>query len=79
LAASQSVFDIDVQPLPLQLFCPLQLFFADLHSEVPLHELTPEHLTVALSAATVTPTSPEVNSIAAAAAIATLVICMIVP
>jgi len=58
---------------------PLQLFFEDLHSEVPLQEFTPEHLTVALSAATVTPTSPDVNSIAAAAAIATLFNCMIVP
>jgi hypothetical protein len=57
----------------------LQLFFADLHSDDPLQEFTPEHLTVALSAATVTPTSPDVNSIAAAAAIATLFNCMIVP
>jgi hypothetical protein len=78
-AASQSAFDMLVQPVPLQLFWPLQLFFADLHSEVPLQELTPEHLTVAVSAATVTPTSPDVNSIAAAAANAaldTLLICM---
>jgi hypothetical protein len=82
LAASQSDFDIDVQPWPLQLFCPLQLFLADLHSDVPLHELTPEHFTVPVSAATVTPASPDVNNMAAAtanAALDTLLICMIVP
>jgi hypothetical protein len=64
----------------LQLFIPLQLFFADLHSEVPLQEFTPVQWTVAVSAATDTVASPEVNNIAAAAAIAaldTLVICMI--
>jgi hypothetical protein len=66
----------------LQLFIPLQLFFADLHSEVPLQEFTPVQWTVAVSAATDTVASPEVNNIAAAAAIAaldTLVICMIEP
>jgi len=80
LAASQSALDIDVQPVPLQLFMPLQLFFADLHSEVPLQEFTPEQCTFAASAATDTVAIPEVNSIAAAAAIAvldSLVICMI--
>jgi hypothetical protein len=64
----------------LQLFIPLQLFFADLHSEVPLQEFTPVQWTVAVSAATDTVASPEVNNIAAAAAIAaldTFVICMI--
>jgi hypothetical protein len=58
---------------------PLQLFFADLHSEVPLQELTPEQCTVAVSAATETPVSPEVKNMAAAAAIAAfdnLVICI---
>jgi hypothetical protein len=58
----------------------LQLFFADLHSEVPLQEFTPVQWTAAVSAATDTVASPEVNNIAAAAAIAaldTLVICMI--
>jgi hypothetical protein len=58
----------------------LQLFFADLHSELPLQEFTPVQWTVAVSAATDTVASPEVNNIAAAAAIAaldTLVICMI--
>jgi hypothetical protein len=40
-AASHSDFDIDTQPCPLQLFMPLQLFLADLHSDVPLQELTP--------------------------------------
>jgi hypothetical protein len=80
LAASQSAFDIDTQPVPLQLFMPLQLFFADLHSDVPLQELTPVQWTVAVSAATDTLASPDVNNIAAAAAIAALdnlLICMI--
>jgi hypothetical protein len=64
----------------LQLFIPLQLFFADLHSDCPLQEFTPAQWTVAASAATDTVAKPEVNNIAAAAAIAafdTLVICMI--
>jgi hypothetical protein len=80
LAASQSAFDSDTQPVPLQLFMPLQLFFADLHSDVPLHEFTPVQWTVAVSAATDTLASPDVNNIAAAAAIAALdnlLICMI--
>jgi hypothetical protein len=80
LAASQSAFDSDTQPCPLQLFMPLQLFFADLHSDVPLQEFTPEQWTVAASAATDTFASPDVNNIAAAAAIVALdnlVICMI--
>jgi hypothetical protein len=58
---------------------PLQLFLADLHSDVPLQELTPTQCTVAVSAANVTVGRAEVNNIAAAAAIAaldTLVICM---
>jgi hypothetical protein len=79
-AASQSAFVIDTQPVPLQLFIPLQLFFADLHSEVPLQEFTPEQCIVAPSAAADTPANPEVNNIAAAAANAaldTLFICMI--
>jgi hypothetical protein len=79
LAASQSDFDIDTQPLPLQLFMPLQLFFADLHSDVPLQEFTPVQWTVAVSAATDTLASPDVNNIAAVAAIAALdnlLICM---
>jgi hypothetical protein len=60
----------------------LQLFLADLHSEVPLQEFTPVQCTVAESAATDTVASPEVNNIAAAAAIAaldTLLICMFEP
>jgi hypothetical protein len=80
LAASQSAFDNDTQPCPLQLFMPLQLFFADLHSDVPLQEFTPEQWTVAASAATDTFASPDVNNIAAAAAsvaLDNLVICMI--
>ena len=81
-AASHSAFDIDTQPVPLQLFMPLQLFLADLHSDVPLQEFTPVQCTVAVSAATDTPVSPDVNNMAAAAAIAaldTLLICMIEP
>jgi len=80
LAASQSDFDNDTQPIPLQLFMPLQLFFADLHSDVPLQEFTPEQWTVAASAATETFASPDVNNIAAAAAnvaLDNLLICMI--
>jgi len=82
LAASQSAFDIDTQPVPLQLFIPLQLFFADLHSDIPLHEFTPEQWTFALSASAATDTlaNPDVNSIAAAAAIVALdnlLICII--
>jgi hypothetical protein len=82
LAASQSAFDNDTQPVPLQLFMPLQLFFADLHSDVPLQEFTPAQwmVAVAVSAATDTPASPDVNNIAAAAAIVALdnlLICMI--
>ncbi|HME40162.1 MAG TPA: hypothetical protein VKG63_14500 [Steroidobacteraceae bacterium] len=41
LAAAHASFVIDVQPVPLQLFMPLQLFFADLHSDIPLHEFAP--------------------------------------
>jgi hypothetical protein len=73
---------METQPWPLQLFMPLQLFFADLHSEVPLQELTPEQCVVAVSAATETPASPEVKNIAAVAAIAafdSLVICILIP
>jgi hypothetical protein len=81
-ASVQAAFDMDTQPIPLQLFMPLQLFFADLHSDVPLQEFTPVQWTVAVaaSAATDTVASPELNNIAAAAAIAaldTLLICMI--
>jgi hypothetical protein len=71
---------IETQPMPLQLFCPLQLFLADLHSDDPLQEFTPVQCTVAASAATETLVSPELNNIAAAAAIAALdnlLICMI--
>ncbi len=39
---SHSALVMDTQPWPLQLFMPLQLFFADLHSDVPLQEFTPE-------------------------------------
>jgi hypothetical protein len=81
-AASHSAFDMETHPWPLQLFMPLQLFFDDLHSEVPLQELTPEQCIVAVSAATETPASPDVKNIAAVAAIAAfdnLVICIMYP
>ena len=65
---AHSAFDMDTQPVPLQLFMPLQLFFADLHSDVPLQEFTPAQCTVAASAATDTVANPDVNNIAAAAA-----------
>jgi hypothetical protein len=84
LASAHADFDIDTQPVPLQLFMPLQLFFADLHSDVPLHEFTPSQCTVAgaaaVSAANDTVGKAEVNNIAAAPASAALdsfVICMI--
>jgi hypothetical protein len=80
LAASHSAWVIATQPVPLQLFMPLQLFFADLHSDVPLQEFTPEQCTFAASAATDTVAKPEVNNIAAAAASAvldSLLTCMI--
>jgi hypothetical protein len=59
---------------------PLQLFFADLHSEVPLQEFTPVHFMVAASAATAVVLMTEVNSMAAAAAMAaldSLLICIV--
>jgi hypothetical protein len=80
LAASHSAWVIATQPVPLQLFMPLQLFFADLHSDVPLQEFTPEQCTLAASAATDTVANPELNNIAAAAASAvldSLLTCMI--
>jgi len=68
LASAQADFDIDTQPVPLQLFMPLQLFFADLHSDVPLQEFTPSQCTVAgaaaVSAANDTVGKAEVNNIA---------------
>ena len=79
-AASHSAFDMETHPWPLQLFMPLQLFFADLHSDVPLQEFTPEQCTFAASAATDTVANPELNNIAAAAASAvldSLLTCMI--
>ena len=39
-----------IQPLPLQLFCPLQELVAVAHALVPLHELIPEHFTSAILA-----------------------------
>jgi hypothetical protein len=59
---------------------PLQLFFADLQSDMPLHEFTPAQCMVAASAAKDTVGTAAVNNIAAAAAMAaldTLLICMI--
>src|SRR5579871_5513897 len=58
---------------------PLQLFFAPLHSDVPLQELTPAQCTVASSPANAVLVIAEENNIAAAAAMAALdilVICM---
>ena len=72
---------METKPWPLQLFMPLQLFFADLHSEVPLQEFTPVHFTVAASAAKDVVVTAVENSIAAAAAIAAvdiLLICIVV-
>jgi hypothetical protein len=84
LASAHSAFDIDTQPVPLQLFMPLQLFFADLHSDVPLQEFTPSQCifagAAAVSAANDTVGKAEVNNIAAApanAALDSFVICMI--
>jgi hypothetical protein len=84
LASVQAAFVMDTQPVPLQLFMPLQLFFADLHSDVPLQEFTPSQCMVAglaaVSAANDTVDKAEVNNTAAAPAIAALdsfVICMI--
>jgi hypothetical protein len=80
LASAQADFVMDTQPAPLQLFWPLQLFFADLHSEVPLHEFTPLQCTVASSAAKLVLVTAVENSIAAAAAMAALdvlLICMV--
>jgi hypothetical protein len=47
---------------------PLQLFFAPLHSDVPLQEFTPAQCMVASSAATAVLVIAEENNIAAAAA-----------
>src|SRR5271154_528567 len=61
---------------------PLQLFFADLHSEVPLQEFTPVQCMVAASAANVAVLIPEANSMAAAAAMValdSLLICILEP
>jgi hypothetical protein len=79
-AAVQASLVMETKPSPLQLFMPLQLFFADLHSEVPLQEFTPVHLTVAASAANDVVAIPEVNSMAAAVAMAaldSLLICIL--
>jgi hypothetical protein len=59
---------------------PLQLFLADLQSDMPLQEFTPEQCMVAASAAKDAVGTAAVNNIAAAAAMAaldTLLICMI--
>src|ERR1700676_1710820 len=51
---------------------PLQLFFADLHSDIPLQEFTPVHLTVAASAAKAGGGFPEGKGMGGAAAMAAL-------
>jgi hypothetical protein len=79
-ASVQSDFVISLKPVPLQLFMPLQLFFADLQSDMPLQEFTPEQCMVGASAATDTVANPDENNIAAAAAsdaLDNLLICMI--
>jgi hypothetical protein len=80
LASVHSDFVISLKPVPLQLFMPLQLFFADLQSDIPLQEFTPAQCMVAASAANDAVGTATVNIIAAAAAMAaleTLLICMI--
>jgi hypothetical protein len=72
LAASQSAWvAVMVKPWPLQEFWPLQLFFADLHDDMPLQELAPVHFTLPSSAAAALNETAE-NMIAAAAASAML-------
>ncbi|HEX3913935.1 MAG TPA: hypothetical protein VHW71_10540 [Steroidobacteraceae bacterium] len=71
-ASAQACLVMLTKPWPLQLFMPLQLFFADLHSDIPLQEFTPVHFTVAASAANAVVLIAVVNSIAAAAAMAAL-------
>jgi acyl-coenzyme A thioesterase PaaI-like protein len=80
LASVQSDLVISLKPVPLQLFMPLQLFLADLQSDMPLQEFTPEQCMVAASAAKDAVGTAAVNNIAAAAAMAaldTLLMCMI--
>jgi hypothetical protein len=80
LASVHSDLVISLKPVPLQLFMPLQLFFADLQSDIPLQEFTPAQCMVAASAAKDAVGTAAVNNIAAAAAMAaldTLLICMI--
>jgi hypothetical protein len=79
-ASVHSDLVISLKPVPLQLFIPLQLFFADLQSDIPLQEFTPAQCMVAASAAKDAVGTAAVNNIAAAAAMAaldTLLICMI--
>jgi acyl-coenzyme A thioesterase PaaI-like protein len=80
LASVHSDLVISLKPVPLQLFMPLQLFLADLQSDMPLQEFTPEQCMVAASAAKDAVGTATVNNIAAAAAMAaldTLLMCMI--
>jgi hypothetical protein len=79
-ASAHADFVIELKPRPLQLFMPLQLFFADLQSDIPLQELTPVHFTVAASAAKEVVVIAVENNIAAAAAIValdSLLICIV--
>lgn len=59
-----------IQPWPLQEFKPVQDELAVLHSDVPLHELIPAHLTPPSAEAGVTNVLLASASVSAAAAIA---------
>ena len=72
-AASHSFLVSSKKPWPLQEFMPLHALFADLQADWPLQELTPVHSTLASSALAVLIAS-ELNSIAAAVAIAAPVV-----
>jgi hypothetical protein len=70
LAASHSALESDTQPLPLQEFWPWQELVAVEQADLPLHELTPSHFTLAASAALAEVSGAALNNIAAAVAIA---------
>jgi len=69
-----SDFDAEIQPCPLQLFCPLQELVAVLQELLPWQEFMPPHLTLAAFAATLPSATssadehPANNNVAAAAA-----------
>ena len=49
--AAHSDLLVLIQPLPLQLFCPAHALDAVAQAVLPLHELMPEHFTLAIFAA----------------------------